>query len=95
MRAQPGPAADLCTETLISKDLALVITVTARLTQLQVISEGVHELVASLWPAGSVGNGRPAVVGLLVCRLWRRRWTVVLTLAAGAVIIASRRALRV
>ena len=59
------------------------------------LTEGVHELVASLWPAGSVGNGRPAVVGLLVCRLWRRRWTVVLTLAAGAVIIASRRALRV
>lgn len=35
---QPVLAADLCTKKLISKDPALVITVTARLAQLQVIS---------------------------------------------------------
>lgn len=53
------------------------------------LTEGVHELVASLWPADSVGHGWPAVVGLLVRRLWRRCRAVVLTSAAGAVVIAS------
>lgn len=30
------------------------------------LTEGVHELVASLRPTGSVGDGRPVVGGLLV-----------------------------
>lgn len=59
------------------------------------LTEGVHELVAPLWPAGSVDKGRPAVVGLLVCRLGRRGRAIVLASAAGAVVIASRGALRV
>lgn len=63
---QPGLVAYLRTGELISKDPTLVITVTSRLTQLQVIAEGVHELVASLWPAGPIGDGWSAVVGLLV-----------------------------
>lgn len=59
------------------------------------LTECVHELVASLRPAGSVGHGRPAVVGLLVCGLRRGRRAIVLTPTAGAVVIASWRALRV
>lgn len=59
------------------------------------LTERVHELVASLWPAGSIGNGRPVVVRLLVWRLRRRCRAIVLTSAAGAVIIASWGALRV
>lgn len=66
MLKEPNLSAYLCTQKLILKALVLVVTVTARLTQLQVISEGVHELAAPLWPAGAVGNGWPAAVGLLV-----------------------------
>lgn len=63
---QPDLVAFLRTKKEISKHPGLVITVTARLTELQVISEGVHELAASLGPAGSVGDGGSVVVGLLV-----------------------------
>lgn len=94
---QPVLAADLCTKKLISKDPALVITVTARLAQLQVISEGAHELRAPWRPRGSgpVGHGRPAAVGLRGRRLWGRRGAAVLPAAAGAVVVTPRRALRV
>lgn len=89
---QPVLAADLCTKKLISKDPALVITVTARLAQLQVISEGAHELRASRRPRGSgpVGHGRPAAKGLQ-----GRGGAAVLAATAGAVVVAPRRALRV
>lgn len=89
---QPGLAADLCTKKLISKDPALVITVTARLAQLQVISEGAHELRAPWRPRGSspVGHGRPAAIGLQ-----GRRGATVLAAAAGAVVVAPRGALGV
>lgn len=76
-------------EKLISKEPRLVITVTARLTQLQVISECVHELAAALWPAGSIGDSRPDIVGLLVCRLQGGRRAIVLIPTAGAVVITS------
>lgn len=63
---QPGLAAGLGTGEPGPRGPALVIAVAPRFTQLQVISESVHELVAALRPAGSVGQGWPAAVGLRV-----------------------------
>lgn len=59
------------------------------------LTECVHELAAALWPAGSIGDSRPDIVGLLVCRLQGGRRAIVLTPTAGAVVITSWRALRV
>jgi len=57
------------------------------------LTEGAHELRASLRPPGSIGNSRPAIVRLMV---WSRGCgAVVLTATAGAVIVTSRRALGV
>lgn len=67
----------------------LVITVTPRLTQLQVISERVHELIGSLWPAGAVSNSIPVVI-LLVWWLGRGNMCWLFPLAAGAFIFTPR-----